>query len=305
MKFKRFSFFKCLLLSSLMASSVFAAPKGSVHGHKFHDLNGDGVDNHEPRLAQVRIFLQAEFNPPFTLEDVTDVQGRFSFHHLPLGKYQVCELVSPPWFPTTPECVYVNLKTKTPNAYVKFGNELLVGDTTGGTSGGQTTGGTTGGSTGGTTGGTTGGSTGGTSGGTSGGTTGGTVGCTRTQGYWGSSPAGGVRLVELVGVTGLSLGSTNYTATQLDDIFDTPAGGNGLIILAHQLISAKLNVLNGTDNSQVNDDISTADTLINGLVVPPVGSDNPVNPLRAQMISTAGILDDYNNGELNVPHCGK
>lgn len=170
---------------------------------------------------------------------------------------------------------------------------------TGGTTGGTTTGGT--GGTDGTTGSTTTGGTGGP-GGTTGG---GGIGCTRTQGYWGSSPAGQARLIVLVGMGGMEVGDVNYSASQLDDILDQPSGGNALLILAKQLIAAKLNVLNGADDSEIADEIAEADDLIGSLVVPPVGAGNvsPASALGMQMTSVAGELDDYNNGELNVPHC--
>ena len=185
------------------------------------------------------------------------------------------------------------------------------GTTTGGTTtGGTTTGGTTNGGTGGTTTGgtttggtTTGGTTtGGTTNGGTGGTTGGDVGCTRTQGYWGSSPAGQQRLIELVGVGGLELGNVTYSAAELDDILDTNAGGNALMSLAHQLIAAKLNVLNGASGSEISDEIDAADALIGNLVV---GTDSvaPASALGQQMLAVKDELDDYNNGGLNVPHC--
>lgn len=152
------------------------------------------------------------------------------------------------------------------------------------------------------------GGTGGTDGGTggTGGSTGGNgVGCTRTQGYWGSSPAGQARLIQLVGMSGMMLGSVNYTAAQLDDILDQPSGGNALLILAKQLIAAKLNVLNGADDSEIDDEIDMADGLIGSRVIPPVGSDtvSPASALGQQMTQVAGVLDDFNNGQLNVPHC--
>lgn len=143
------------------------------------------------------------------------------------------------------------------------------------------------------------------SGGT-GGTTGGNgSGCTRTQGFWGNSPAGEALLIELVGMSGMQLGNINYSAAQLDDILDQPVQGNALVNLAHQLIAAKLNVLNGTDDSQIADEIEDADDLIANRGIPPVGNVVvPSNTVLGQlMVDVAGELDDYNNGELNVPHC--
>ncbi|HXH75483.1 MAG TPA: hypothetical protein VNJ08_10990 [Bacteriovoracaceae bacterium] len=177
------------------------------------------------------------------------------------------------------------------------------GGTGGGTTGTTTGGGTGGGTTGTTTGGGTGGST---DGGTGGGTTGGTdLGCTRTQGYWGNSPAGQRRLIELVGADGMLLGNRVYSAAELDDILDTPVRGNALISLAHQLIASKLNVLNGADDSEIAEDIVAADLLIGDLVVPPVGTDrvSSSSALGQQMLAVKDDLDDYNNGRFNVPHC--
>jgi hypothetical protein len=146
---------------------------------------------------------------------------------------------------------------------------------------------------------------GGNGGTTGGGTTGGGLGCTRTQGYWGSSPAGQARLIQLVGAGGMELGNVNYSASELDDILDAPTGGNALASLGKQLIAAKLNVLNGADDSQIADEIALADNLIGNRVIPPVGSDTVANntQLGQQMNAVKDELDEYNNGELNVPHC--
>jgi hypothetical protein len=44
----------------------------------------------------------------------------------------------------------------------------------------------------------------------------------------------------------LVIGTVQHTADQLCSIFNTtPAGGNGLVSLAHQLIAAQLNIANG------------------------------------------------------------
>src|SRR5215471_9074701 len=59
--------------------------------------------------------------------------------------------------------------------------------------------------------------------------------CTYTQGFWKTHP-------EAWPVGSLTLGNTTYSAADLLLILNTPAGGNGLLILAHQLIAAKLNL---------------------------------------------------------------
>jgi hypothetical protein len=247
-----------LILSSFfMMAFSFAA---RIDGHKFHDLNGNGVDDNEPRLAGFHILLESVANPEFVQQKVTNHNGFYAFTNLLPGAYDVCEVApeaTPPWIPTTPECVRVNLVGKNSYAHVRFGNwkEEVNG-----------------------------------------------IGCTRTQGYWGNSPAGKARVPQLVPVS-MNLGTIAYTAAQLAVIFNTPpAGGNALISLAHQLIAAKLNLLAGSDSSQIAADITSADDVIESLVV---GSDFVSNnsTLGQQMDVVKTKLDNYNNGLLNVPHC--
>jgi hypothetical protein len=84
-----------------------------------------------------------------------------------------------------------------------------------------------------------------------------------------------------------------YTQAQLLSIFNTPAAGNGLLTLAHQLIAAKLNVANGAGCSNADASIAAADALIGNLVVPPVGSGS-LAPSATSTLVTA--LDNFNNG---------
>jgi hypothetical protein len=81
--------------------------------------------------------------------------------------------------------------------------------------------------------------------------------------------------------------------------------GNALLILADQLIAAKLNILAGADGSPVATTITDADTAIGSLVIPPVGSGNvaPSSPLGQTMVSLGSTLDNYNSGMLGVDHC--
>jgi hypothetical protein len=119
--------------------------------------------------------------------------------------------------------------------------------------------------------------------------------CTFTQGYWKTHP-------EAWPVASLTLGTVNYTAAELLSILITPAGGNGLLILAHQLISTKLNVANGADPTPVAAAIAAADAMIGGLVIPPVGA-GFLAPATVSALATT--LDNYNNGNTTVPHCGE
>lgn len=128
-----------------------------------------------------------------------------------------------------------------------------------------------------------------------------TGGCTFTQGYWkthGPIPTG--NNTNEWPVTELTLGTVNYTDLQLQSIFDTPAGGNGLISLAHQLIAAKLNIANGADDSAIAGAIAAADALIGGLVVPPVGAGSLANSSTSSLTNT---LTQFNEGLIGPGHC--
>jgi len=115
--------------------------------------------------------------------------------------------------------------------------------------------------------------------------------CAHSQGFWKNHYPASWPSSVISG--GLSLGSVNYTAAQLESIFTTPVGGNGLISLAHQLIAAKLNILNGANGSSIAATIAAADARIGSLVVPPVGGDT-LAPSTTGALITA--LDAYNQG---------
>jgi hypothetical protein len=126
-------------------------------------------------------------------------------------------------------------------------------------------------------------------------------GCTYTQGFWathGPIPVGNSQ--NLWPVTTLTLGSVSYADLQLLSIFNTPAQGNGLLPLAHQLIAAKLNIANGADPTDVALAISDADALIGSLVVPPVGSAF-LSPSATSTLVQA--LTAYNKGVIGPGHC--
>jgi len=110
-----------------------------------------------------------------------------------------------------------------------------------------------------------------------------------TQGFWKNHPEAWP-----ASCTPMLLGTVSYTKTQLLSIYNTPAAGNGLIFLAHQLITTKLNICNGSDASSISATVSAADALIGGLVVPPIGG-GFIAPSSASGLTAT--LDDYNNGK--------
>jgi hypothetical protein len=117
--------------------------------------------------------------------------------------------------------------------------------------------------------------------------------CTFTLGYWKNH-------VGAWPVTSLTLGTVAYNQADLLAILNQPAGGNGLLILMHQLIAAKLNAQNGADASSVAADIAAADALIGTLVPPPLGTDT-LAPAGVNALATS--LDDFNNGLIGPGHC--
>jgi hypothetical protein len=127
--------------------------------------------------------------------------------------------------------------------------------------------------------------------------------CTLTQGFWKThGPEGCVtgNNSNEWPVNNLTLGTVNYTDLQLCSILNTPAAGNGLIALAHQLIAVKLNIANGADGTAVAAAIAASDALIGGLVIPPVGAGELI-PALTSGLTTA--LANYNEGATGPGHC--
>jgi hypothetical protein len=117
--------------------------------------------------------------------------------------------------------------------------------------------------------------------------------CVRGQGYWKNHP-------DQWPVLQLLLGNNAYDKEQLLSILHEPVRGNGLVLLAHQLIAAKLNIVNGADASCIEETLADADALIGDLLVPPVG-DGYLPPRDVSAL--ADVLDDYNDGALCAPAC--
>lgn len=135
-------------------------------------------------------------------------------------------------------------------------------------------------------------------------TTPGGDGCTYTQGYWKThGPVGCVtgNNTNVWPVASLTLGSVVYTDLELCAILNKPAAGNGLIVLSHQLIAAKLNIANGATPGAIAGDVAAADALIGGLVVPPVGTGTLANSATSALTTA---LANYNEGAAGPGHCG-
>jgi hypothetical protein len=119
--------------------------------------------------------------------------------------------------------------------------------------------------------------------------------CPFSQGYWKNHP-------DAWPVTSLTLGSETYTQAELLALLRTPVRGDASLILAHQLIAARLNIANGSDPAPVSATIADADSLLSGLAGKLPYHVRPSSPTGQAMIADASTLDSYNNGQF-TPDC--
>jgi YVTN family beta-propeller protein len=117
--------------------------------------------------------------------------------------------------------------------------------------------------------------------------------CPQGQGFWKNHP-------EAWPVTSLTLGSQTYAQEELLALFDSPPKGDASLILADQLIAAKLNIANGADPTPISATIADADRLLSGFPGKlPYGV--PTSSATGQaMVDDASVLETYNNGELTA-----
>ncbi len=119
---------------------------------------------------------------------------------------------------------------------------------------------------------------------------------TCTQGYWKNHPG-------QWSASTLVLGDERYNQAELENLLATPPRGDASLILAHQLIAAKLNVAAGADAASIASVIAQADALLAQYPLPYGGSGKlPYgvtprrrDPRRPAMIDLAAKLDEYNN----------
>ena len=119
--------------------------------------------------------------------------------------------------------------------------------------------------------------------------------CTYTQGYWKNHPS--------AWPTGnLTIGTVTYNQAQLLEIFGTPARGNGLVSLSHQVIATMLNVFNGATLPPAQQTaLNQAHALIGSRVIPSIGTGSLAPGTTSPYTQT---LDRYNNGITGPGHCG-
>ena len=105
----------------------------------------------------------------------------------------------------------------------------------------------------------------------------------------------------------LTLGSQTYTKTELLKILKTSVGtgpkADASLILADQLIAAKLDIANGVDGTAVTSTITHADSVLSGFngKLPYKVRTNTTN--GRGMVNDAATLESYNKDALTLG-CG-
>lgn len=118
--------------------------------------------------------------------------------------------------------------------------------------------------------------------------------CPSGQGYWRSTSSWPV--------TQLMLGGQTYTQSELLTILNTPAGGDASLILAQQLIAAKLNTSRGSDTGVASGLISQADAILSGFTGRLPYAVSPSTANGQTMVNVGNVLDTYNQALLS-PGC--
>ena len=122
--------------------------------------------------------------------------------------------------------------------------------------------------------------------------------CPRATRFWKNHPG-------LWPVSSLTLGSQTYTQAELLTILNAPRASSladASLILADQLIAAKLNMANGSNPAPIASTIADADNLLSGFAGKLPYHVNPTSPIGRAMLSDANVLAQYNSGAL-TPAC--
>lgn len=132
-------------------------------------------------------------------------------------------------------------------------------------------------------------------------------GCTLTQGYWKThsreGPAPYDEAWKNLGALEEDTPFFSSGMTWYQTFWTPPAGGNAWLILAHQYMAAKLNILNGASTTaSVSAAITWAESFFATYLTPSATLSKSV---RNAALARAATLDQYNNGLApgGPPHC--
>ena len=112
--------------------------------------------------------------------------------------------------------------------------------------------------------------------------------CPHTQGYWKTHP-------EAWPVDLLNLGNETYMKEGLLGLLRTPPRGDASLILAHQLIAAKLNILAGADSTSISTSLAQADAALETVGGTLPYAVQPSTSLGQRMVTIAEALDAFNS----------
>lgn len=118
--------------------------------------------------------------------------------------------------------------------------------------------------------------------------------CRFTLGYWKNHPSAWP-------VSSLKLGNVTYSKANLLLVLGQPSLGNGLTILGHQLVAAKLNALLAAPPAGIVSAIASADAIVGNLICRPVAGWGSLSPSAVNSLSIQ--LDDFNNGKTSGDRC--
>ncbi len=116
--------------------------------------------------------------------------------------------------------------------------------------------------------------------------------CPVGQGYWKNTPTWPV--------TQIMLGSQTYTQVEVLILLNTPPAGDASLILAHQLIAAKLNVYKGLDATVIAGVITQGDAVLAGFTGRLPYNIPPSDTTGQTLVNLSTILVSYNEGQLTV-----
>lgn len=116
--------------------------------------------------------------------------------------------------------------------------------------------------------------------------------CPVGQGYWKNTPTWPV--------TQVTLGSQIYTQVEVLIILNTPPQGDASLILAHQLIAAKLNAANGRDTNLVAGVMAQGDMLLAGFTGRLPYNVPPADATGQTLVNLGTILTSFNEGQLTL-----
>jgi protocatechuate 3,4-dioxygenase beta subunit len=113
------SFFRNLKIWEGAREEVVVGPElafgtaflGSIHGYQFEDIDGNGIDNNEPRLPGVTVTLSGidGSGNPVSQSTITDAAGEYHFTGMLPGAYTVSQTPPPGSEATTPMTYEVTL----------------------------------------------------------------------------------------------------------------------------------------------------------------------------------------------------